>query len=100
MGGTDFHKWSQSAPWMRTTYLVGELLHDLKKQGLLLFSCPGFRVDKVVVGALHCLVLGVTEEVVWQCHLGDIVMVGLGFQAEECQVCYNVEQVATARQGA
>ena len=28
-----------------------------------MFNCPGFSVERVVIGVLHCLDLGVTQEV-------------------------------------
>ena len=44
---------------------------DITKSGKKissLFACPGFSVDMVVIGVLHCMDLGVTAEV-----LGNIM---------------------------
>ena len=97
-GRNCFHNCSQYAPWRKTRYMAGEFIQDLKNQGLPpkpLFSCPGFSVDRVVIGVLHCLDLGVTQEV-----FGYVLWEELVFQFEECQMRYNVDKVATALQGA
>ena len=54
---------------------------DLKKHGLPpnpLFNCPGFSVDRVVIGVLRCLDLGVTQYVLWQCHVEGTGMAARG----------------------
>ena len=64
MGGAAFAM--VHAPWRRNIYLAGEFLQDLNRQGLQpnpLFNCPGFSVDKVIIGVLHALDQGVTQEV-------------------------------------
>ena len=56
--------------------------------------------DKVLIGVLHSLDQGVTQEVRRHVMWGGTGMVGLGLQVEECQMRYNVDQAATALQGA
>ena len=81
--------------------MAGEIIQSLKNHGLPpkpLFNCPRFSVDRVVIGALHCLGLGVTQEVcdnaMWE------ALAWLGFQVEEFHLRYNVDKAATALQGA
>ena len=53
--------------------MVGAFLEDLKSQGLPpnpLINCPRLSVDKVVIGVLRCLGLGIAQEacgnVMWE----------------------------------
>ena len=61
-----------------------------------------FRVsaDKIRSGVLHALDEGVTREVCVAMPCGGAGMAGLGFQVEECQMRYNVDQAAASLQGA
>jgi len=85
-----------------TIYMVGDF-QDLKNQGLPpspLFSCPGVCVDSVMIGVLHCLDLGVTQEV-----CGNVIWEALewfqwGSRLRSARCANNVYRAAAALQGA
>ena len=55
------------APWRATRYKAGEFLAQQLAQGLHvspLFECPGFSVEDVSIGVLHCMDLGVTQDII------------------------------------
>ena len=54
------------AAWRFARYAPGEFLEHQVQEALNpspLFACPGFAVEQVSIGALHCMDLGVTQDV-------------------------------------
>ena len=70
-GRCSYKNFKLDAPWRSTRKSPSQCMSDIIKTGKgisPLFACPGFTVDMVVIGALHCLDLGVTAEI-----LGNIM---------------------------
>ena len=66
-----FKDFSPSASWRTNRISPCQFFQCQRAGGSLvspLFGCPGFSVDKVTIGVLHCMDLGVTQEV-----LGNIM---------------------------
>jgi hypothetical protein len=57
---------SEGATWRTSIYKPGAFFKAQRLAGSTvspLFSCPGFTLDKVCIGVMHCVDLGVTQEV-------------------------------------
>jgi hypothetical protein len=57
---------SEGATWRTSRYKPGALFMAQRlaiSTVSPLFSCPGFTLDKVCIGVMHCVDLGVTQEV-------------------------------------
>jgi hypothetical protein len=65
-GETAYTHCGPGAAWRRTRYRPGEFLKNQARQGLPpspLFRCPGFTTEFVCIGVLHCLDLGVSQDI-------------------------------------
>jgi hypothetical protein len=66
-GICNYKNFSKDAPWRTTRKTALQFMREVVKGGKNispLFDSPGFTVDMVVIGVLHCVDLGVTAEVV------------------------------------
>ena len=66
-----YWKCGPRAAWRKTRYTAGEFLAQQLQEGVEpspLFSCPGFTIEMICIGALHCLDAGVTQDI-----LGNIL---------------------------
>ena len=65
-GNLAYNKCGPTAPWRSTRLAPGAYLdHQVSNQmnPSPLFACPGFSIEQVSIGALHCMDLGVTQDV-------------------------------------
>jgi hypothetical protein len=61
-----YWKCGPRAAWRKARYTPGEFLAQQRQEGIEpspLFSCPGFTIDMICIGALHCLDAGVTQDI-------------------------------------
>jgi hypothetical protein len=66
-GRLAYWKCGPRAAWRFTRYTTGEFLALQVGMGLKpspLFSCPGFTTDHICIGALRCLDLGITQDII------------------------------------
>lgn len=94
-----YWKCGPRAAWRKTRYAAGEFLALQQQQGLQpspLFSCPGFTIDMVCIGALHCLDAGVTQDILgnifWEAVLWHGVLRGRK-QEHRVQTLWTMMQV-------
>lgn len=79
-GYLDYKYTKATAPWRMTKYLGNEFLEELASKGnnlSPLYLLPGFTMDMISVGVLHCLDLGVAQDI-----LGNIFYDALHYLME------------------
>jgi len=84
-----FTKCGPSAAWRTARYSDAQFLAMQLKENITpscLFSCPGFTISMVCIGALHCLDAGVTADIIGNILWEAVLWLGLPGRTQKLRV--------------